>query len=399
MNKASGYAIIAVFLGVYCYFLFKPACPVFPVGIYSATIESFGELKRAGFNCVQTYSTDPEYVGKFVEEAWWRGLKALIYPGDSINRVNKFQISDFKFQIKRGVTFSDRISKTVKRYKGNDAILAWYLVDEPDVSRIPGEAIREISRLIKGIDGKHPTALVIGQGKAAKEYAGCTDITMVDWYPIPHLPLDTFSKNIEETVSASIALERLSRSSREKNNNATNASNAINAKNAVFAVIQAFDWNAYSKKARERHIGRNPTYEEMRCMTYLAIIHGVNGVFYYNFSSGYKIKDYPEHWGDLKRIVRELRKLEPVLLGGSRLGESKFQISDFKFQIKGSGKENIHFCVKEYKGKRYLFAANASPVPVKAVFEGVRRDSSAAPQNDKITVELGAYGVLFEKIK
>lgn len=50
-------------------------------------------------------------------------------------------------------------------------------------------------------------------------------------------------------------------------------------------------------------------------MTYLAIIKGVSGIFYYTYhGSQYYIKESPRHWENLKTIVGELRDIYPLLV-------------------------------------------------------------------------------------
>jgi hypothetical protein len=371
------YLILFVFLGIYSYFLFtyKLEERFFPIGIYSATVESFEELSKAGFNSIQTYNKDIEFLGKYVEEAEKNNLKVLVYPGCSI---------------RKGLNLV-KIDEVLRKLRGSPAILAWYLVDEPDVSKIPAEAVKEVNGFIKSLDSTHKTALVIGQGKAAKDYVGCTDITMIDWYPIPHLPLVSVAKNVDEVVKRQDCFA-------EARND--------NWRGQVWVVLQAFDWSFYSKKAREKGIGRNPTYEEMRCMTYLSIIHGVKGIFYYTYKSKYYIKDYPEHWENLKKIVGELRELGSVLLKenvNSGIGMRFFADTQNDPPRRASksdrykcNNENVHWCVKRYKDKRYLFAANVVDKPVKVEFEGFMKKKAGPPQirrAGKIVDEFGPYGV------
>jgi hypothetical protein len=53
----------------------------------------------------------------------------------------------------------------------------------------------------------------------------------------------------------------------------------------------------------------------MRAMTFLSIIHGARGIFYFTFTgSQYCILQSPEHWNDLKKVVSELNEIYPLLL-------------------------------------------------------------------------------------
>ncbi|MFC1491754.1 hypothetical protein ACFLQ0_04110 [Nitrospinota bacterium] len=52
--------------------------PFFPIGMFSANPESFNELKKAGFNSIQSYRAEPIKIQKLLEAATKSGLKALV---------------------------------------------------------------------------------------------------------------------------------------------------------------------------------------------------------------------------------------------------------------------------------------------------------------------------------
>jgi hypothetical protein len=113
---------------------------------------------------------------------------------------------------------------------------------------------------------------------------------MVDPYPIPKMPITWLSDSLEEAKKWA----------RGK---------------PVWAVIQAFDWSASPLEDDSRSWGRDPTYEEERCLSYLAVVHGAQGLFYYTFEGGsYRIKDHPRHWREVQQVVSELRSIYPLLL-------------------------------------------------------------------------------------
>lgn len=86
---------------------------------------------------------------------------------------------------------------------------------------------------------------------------------------------------------------------------------------------------------------REPTFYEMKAMTYLAIASGAKGIFYYTFhGSQYFIKDSPEHWESLKTIVKELKTIYPLLVAS--------EIKDFKIGSTEDGdeKESLFWTVR-----------------------------------------------------
>jgi len=259
--------------------------PFFPIGIYSVNPlkqwdppSAFEELKVAGFNAVHTYESDYEYLKKYVEKAKDLELKVLLFPGARI-------------KIGRNIIDNEmgKVKNAVKDLKDSLAILSWYLCDEPDGQKIsPGQLNKEMD-LIHELDSKHPTAIVVADPKKFDDYTKATDILMVDPYPVPHHPLTK--------VAESVDLAR----------------KATKDKKPVWAVLQAFGYQ--NEKRKGWGWEREPTFEEMKAMTYLAIARGARGIFYYTYhGSQYFVKDSPGHWEDLKTIVRELREIYPILV-------------------------------------------------------------------------------------
>jgi hypothetical protein len=76
---------------------------------------------------------------------------------------------------------------------------------------------------------------------------------------------------------------------------------------------------------------RNPTFEEVRAMTYLSVIHGAEGIMYRDFSSlrpffdhtdaSWDIRKVSELWGEIPKLNRELVELSPYFLNGLLLEE------------------------------------------------------------------------------
>ena len=116
-----------------------------------------------------------------------------------------------------------------------------------------------------------------------------------------------------------------------------------------------------------------PTPEEIRCMTYVAVIRGAQGILFYSHARkgdvSY-IRDHPEHWAYLRQLGKELQTLSPVLLSPAmddRLNVENKSI-DATLREVTSGSDAAH---KEL----YVIAANtahAGPA-VKRHFAGVRQ--------------------------
>lgn len=83
---------------------------------------------------------------------------------------------------------------------------------------------------------------------------------------------------------------------------------------ACWMVLQGFGWtdlkDRFNPADPER--GRRPTYQESRFMAYDALLHGANAILYWGTS--YIEKD-SQLWRDILKIAKELRALEPAIVG------------------------------------------------------------------------------------
>lgn len=241
----------------------------YPVGIYGVRgTNELAAVRNAGFNTVAG-TAEKNYLD-FADRV---GLKVLAAPGTSA-----------------GPRFSaDRAQKTVAQFDRHPALWAWYLIDEPDLHGVSPGDVRYAHLFVKRLGARKPTALVLYQGGESEHYANIADITMLDRYPIPWLPLANFPQHLR--------MARL----------------AVPKGEPLIAVIQAFDWSYYPKLRPSDVPMRPPTYEELRCMTYCALARGVTGLFYYCFADGsWDQRDHPIVWNDLQKVVGEVQERLPL---------------------------------------------------------------------------------------
>ena len=109
------------------------------------------------------------------------------------------------------------------------------LVDEPDLNAVAPEDVQRAHRYLKLLGARKPTALVLSQRGETLDYGNIADITMVDPYPVPWLPLANFPQHVR--------LARL----------------ALGKKKPLIAVIQAFDWSSYRTLLPDQTGLRAPT--------------------------------------------------------------------------------------------------------------------------------------------
>ncbi len=241
----------------------------YPIGLYGVNnTNDFASVRAAGFNVVVGPATRA-----IMDSAQACGLRVLASPGTSA-----------------GPAFdADRARHTVASLGAHPALWAWYLVDEPDFNLVSPNQVRSAQSFVKSLCPGKPTALVLFQGYQARYFANIADITMVDRYPVPWLPLANFGQHVE--------MARL----------------ALPSPKPLIAVIQAFDWSASPEMLPGEKNLRPPTYEELRCMTYEALARGANGLFYFAYDTGrWKLREHPDTWAALKEVVAEVNERLPL---------------------------------------------------------------------------------------
>lgn len=140
-----------------------------------------------------------------------------------------------------------------------------------------------------------------------------------------------------------------------------------------------------------------PSYEELETMSWMAIVEGAHGLFYWSFGErGLAwVKDPRErkaHWADLVRVTKGIKALEPVLLA-----------PDHEVVRPGADGAVRTLGKRAADGTRYLFAYNGAAAPRGVTFtlaEPAReivdlRTGTAGPvaANGALEVKFGPYEV------
>ena len=298
----------------------------YPVGIYSVgSSANLPDIAAAGFNLV----TGPAEID-YLDAAERNGLRVLASPGSSA-----------------GKSFNDaRARSRIALFDRHPALWSWYLIDEPDMMRVSPDRVEEAHSALKHAGATKPTSLVLYKGDEAQWYGNIADITMVDRYPVPWLPLSNFSQHIHKA--------RL----------------ATDKERPLIAVIQSFDWtNHQSVLPGEKNL-RPPTEYELRNMTYSALVRGANGIFYYSYADMLlKDRKYPELWSALKRVVKEVRQRD-VLFNAEHVWWPKAhhfenQETRFNSSLEASVQSvllNVKLGDKTILPGHYIVAVNTTPL-------------------------------------
>lgn len=237
----------------------------FPIGLFGVPSDApLEEISRAGFTVVLPSATDPGPQMDLAKRAAREGLALVGFPGDAAK---------------------------AHAPAASWPVSGWYLADEPEVNNVPPAEIRRQADELRRWDPKRPAVLVVGEGRAAADYAAALDELWVDWYPVPHLPLETLGREVSVAVSSA-------------------------AGKPVVAVVQAMDWRDYPQRNPHKpRVGRFPTFRELRFMAYHAVLRGAAGVYFFEFRKrsqpGKTLADYPEHWEAVRRVASELNALRP----------------------------------------------------------------------------------------
>jgi hypothetical protein len=171
----------------------------------------------------------------------------------------------------------------IKAMMDHPALLAWYISDEPNGYKIPPSQLKEIYNTIKEIDPWHPVSIVFtAPFLTSKKYEDAFDIVMADPYPVPNgsvLQVGTITKQLRSEFEG---------------------------KKPVWIVPQTFGGGEWW--------GREPTVQEIRNMTYQAIVQGARGIQYFIRHGPNLFPKSVPVWNECGRMAMEIAEITPWLL-------------------------------------------------------------------------------------
>jgi hypothetical protein len=287
--------------------LLVDGAPFFPVGLYWLRADMLGEMRRLNFNSGDYfYKLRGEEVAELMDAAAEQGMQILLELSEHARQQPE---PDY-----------EAIEAAVKRYRRHPALLAWYLVDEPDETGMDPAVARRIYELIRELDPYHPVYLVNNRPHTYAAYAEASDILAIDVYPIPRYPITRVRDSMRQAHWASLG------------------------RKPVWLVAQAF--------GGVEHWPRAPTAVELRNMVYQGVIQGAGGVLFYRHCQEDERHIQPlALWKEVQTLAAELAELAPVLM------QPAF---DAGARAAGRGVEAL---IKKQGDDIYVFAVNVDTQP------------------------------------
>ena len=245
-------------------------------------------------------------------------------------------------------------------------LAGWYTADERSASRVP--RIFGQYRALRQNDPGSFAFVALNRSRELPRWRDAVDVLGVDPYPIYNIPEGSLSPL--EQVSALVLAART----------------AVSSARPVWPVIQ------YFKHGSNGHF---PTEDELRSMSYLAIVSGAKGLFYWSYGAvGLSSVSDPvlreQYWQRLVRVTTEIRALEPALLSphAPTILASASASADVRWLLRRVGMERYIIAVNNTSaaGVTATFNLAASATRISVVGE-----SRTLPAGSRIADSFGPY--------
>jgi hypothetical protein len=252
--------------------------PFFPFGFYHVSWASTAQERKsalrdiaaAGFNTIHASATNLEDYGEFLDEAERLGVYVLTEQ-NSIGLLN-----------------------SINAFKQKPAVLGWSMADDVENGKWSVDNLLKSYQQAKTADPNHIT-YVSGYSNKLKQFANCSDVIARQSYPIKWRKPEEWPATYSDISNARAATAKFNRS--------------------TYANLQTYNWDLHPSKEYEG--SQAPTFQEVRNMTYQALLAGTKGILYYTYhDSSWHLPDHPDLWEGVKSLVPELKSISPLLLDG-----------------------------------------------------------------------------------
>jgi hypothetical protein len=321
--------------------------PVFPLMAYHTFLEDVPILAKLGFNMFTPRYPDSPLMSLPTRDAKTIGIAKQYLDAAKANNI---------YAIMGGGIFGAGGGSTQVNEEGikaltNDPGLAlWYGSDEPGKKQL--EQLQPGYTAAKQL-GTRPIVVVTNMTFHTQKVAEVADIVGVDPYPIPNVSLRAVADHTRYASEASHGLK------------------------PVFTAIPQYR-------------GKQPTVEELRCMAYLAVASGANGLGIYAWDDrqaitkkGWYTKENPEDLKVLQTVIAELSGMQDVLVIPNSTRKMAFAPVN----------QALHAAFKESGNESYLMIVNDSRVTEEATLsvDGLQSADGVSTRdaNDKLAIRGG----------
>jgi len=342
----------------------------FPVGLYGFPQDRsddaiYKEAREAGFNFL---------VGHEAREGFLRSYDIPGGPPDPDAATRRGSLLDLTYNT---AAKRQTLVDLAKQNENTQGVIVWQGPDEPNYFPFGIKPGPSSAGLQAGADAlrsasKHPLWINFsptGDDRAPRDfsslaqYLAVADVVSVDIYPVGA------GADLQESPFADRGLASIGDFTR---NLVRMVSVSGRQQKPVWMVLQGFGWHALGAASNppDNLNGPPPTYEEIRFMTFDAIISGATGVIYWG--APFIAKDDTATWASLKRVAAELHALQPALTGDIRPADHEAYCAN----------RNIEIAVRRAGRDVYLLIANASPLDIgetEIVFRGKKLRAKLGP--------------------
>lgn len=266
--------------------------PFFPIGLYVNGIDSssstdFQAISTAGFNSIihwESYNLSPSYSTEYLEAADDCDLLVV----EKLQSYSSVNLADYRDSeedfLDAYIDERDQILDMASYAKQEENLLAYYTFDEPNANML--DAGQNLYAGTNSEDGYHPTFVLymMGYGLEGENYINWCDIFGTDPYWVPPRVIGVNNGVNRVAKYTCIYRERAKQ----------------NRKVLWIAPVAEYYGSTYKRALLP---------EEQRCQTYLALIHGAKGIFYFRYPICHK-----DNWDMLSSLASEVASLSPSLL-------------------------------------------------------------------------------------
>lgn len=249
--------------------------PFFPFGFYHVSLGSAAgkemntlrAIAAVGFNTFHTsVENSLDDYDKILDEAEKLGIYIMSFNHSKFDTIN-----------------------IINTFKNKAALLGWSIADDVDSGKFSPEEVLNLHCRVKNADPNHITYISGYNDKLISKFINTADAIGVQAYPVGHQPQRPLS-----WVNYMISLVYRSA---PKNK-------------LIIANPQTFRW--YHEKAIL------PTFDEIRNMTYQAVLAGAKGIIYYTYQDeAWDLMEHPGLWKQIQSLVPEINELKHLILDGN----------------------------------------------------------------------------------